>query len=420
VARGPEWSVVDLVARVDRALDMAARAIDLVISQPAGVDLVALEAPPDKIIAETAMLLRAIAASPSSGASALVTRAHGLARALLPHARSPRVLSGLLLHPALARDYAAAHVVLGVMGYPDAAFDRALATAMTATTAQARERLPHRELEQEWLAALTGGPVPSHAAVDRTALVRGVDLLTGTRDDVYALTHALLYATDFGLRPLTDELEVLAVASSALAGALDDDDFDLAAELLLAWPCIGAGFGPVPSFAFAVLAGVEDDVGVLPSLALGPDTVAGRPPESRTHSVTAATYHTAFVMGLLCASLLRAAHRPGLRIDPTSVTHQTFAGLLVDSLDAQGRQPQWLRRLRATSNDTQGACVALALDVALRRAVRRLDLAALRKLLQQAVINGVGATALSGQAASLLRRIAAHASEFDLLPVDSS
>ena len=401
------WPLADLAMRVERALDMAERAIALVADATPAVDLVALEAPPDKVIAETAMLLRGAGAIPPSRGPRLAQRAHALARELLPLARSARVIAGLLIHPALARDYAAAHVVLAEMGLPDAAIDRALAAATSASTVRARERLPHRELEQEWLATLGGRPMAMGATLQRTALVRGVDLLTGTRDDVYAFTHAVMYVTDFGARPLprTRARAALPTAASALAGALDDDDFDLMAELLLTWPLTGTKWGPDASFAFAVVAAVEDDVGLLPSLALGADTVKAASAVARAQSLTAATYHTAYVMGLLCAAILRAGGRPRRSPDLFVGGRLDLADALVESLRSD-HHPQWLIQMRAAAPKVRAACVSLLVDVALRRAVRRLDLAALRRLLEDARRADVGASVLAAQAAALLQRVA--------------
>ncbi len=408
-----EWPVPDLVTRVERALELATEAIALVGAQHPSVDLYALEAPPDKVIAETAMLVRAAAAVPASLAPGVSARAHALARELIPHARHPRVAVGLALHPALARDYAAAHLVLTRLGYPDTDFDRALARALAAPTATARERLPHRELEQEWLASLVGESVLFDSALERTALVRGVDLLTGSRDDIYALTHALLYATDFGNHTLPREsVDLLFIVQSAVAGALDDDDFDLAGELLLAWPLLGAAWGPIPSFAFAVLAHVEDEVGLLPSLALDGEAYARQPPESRRGYVTAATYHTGFVMGLLCAAVLRADRRPPTQPPvPLALAPgvAAFADELLNELAANQRRPQWLLRLRALLPLQREACTPLLIDIALRRAVRRLDLAMVQRLLQASVHHGVALSPLCAQAAGLLSRLASCA-----------
>ena len=403
-----KWPVIDLARRVERALDFAEAAIELVSAENPGIDLEALEAPPNKIIAETAMFLRTALCIPGDLAPNVTERAHTLARALSPHARHRRVEIGIALHPALALDYSAAHIVLAKAGYPDDVFDKALAAALAATTAAARERAPHRELEQDWLASLRGGPAPSEGTLCRTALIKGTDLLTGSRDDVYALTHALLYATDFGNhRPLLSrpENDILTTVRSALAGALDDDDFDLAGELLLAWPFLDAVWDESSSFAFAVLAGVEDEVGVLPSLALDRAEYERQPVAVRKSYVAAVAYHTAYVMGLLCAVMLSRNSRAAVM--PTEASGSAaFSEALLVSLASDKRQPQWLRYVERAPSSRQAGYSPLLLDVAIRRAVRQLNLGQVQHLLQIGVEHGVAHSPLCLQAAGLLHRLA--------------
>jgi hypothetical protein len=46
---------------------------------------------------------------------------------------------------------------------------------LEASTANSRERLPRRELEQEWLTSLAGAPGPTNEMINRTALKKGVE-----------------------------------------------------------------------------------------------------------------------------------------------------------------------------------------------------------------------------------------------------
>jgi hypothetical protein len=408
------------VRRVERGLDLAEAAISLVAARNPGVDLLALEAPPDKVIAETAIFLRSILALPISVVQSGHARADELARALLPHARHPRTALGIALHPALARDYAAAHLVLSDAGYPDAKFDQLLDTALDAPTALARERLPHREYEQAWLGSLAGGSRPPAELLARTALIRGTDLITGNRDDIYALTHSLLYSSDLGAHrpPIGSGDDVLAAARSALAGALDDDDFDLAGELLLTWPFLDAEWDFSASLAFAVLARVEDQVGILPSLAVDREGYEQQQPEVRKYYVAAATYHTAFVMGLLCSIMLRRQSYPCAEIP--SISRAPFlAEALLTRLAADKRRPQWLEYIGTLSSPQLAACSSFLLDVALRRAVRRLDVAEVRSLLELAIDRGEPSSPLCAQAAQLLRRLALLPASMLLNPEDT-
>jgi hypothetical protein len=403
-----DWSSTDLARRVDRAFDAAEAALALVGAEDVQLDLSSLEAPPHKIIAETAMFLGIAAGVPSTVAPGVAERAHDLAQILLPHARHPRVAVGIALHPALALDYATPHIMLRNMGHPDAEFDRALAVALAATTAHARERVPYRELEQAWLGSLAGPPAPRDRLLARTALTRGIDLVTGSRDDVYAFTHALMYATDFGRRRMRlagSTREVLATAESAIAGALDDDDFDVAGELLLTWPCLGAAWSPAACLAFSVLARVEDEVGILPSLAIDRAGYDQQPAASRRHYVAAVTYHTAYVMGILCALMLRCRSRPA-RALPAGPYTEACAEELVHRLGTVTQQPHWWANVRALPPGRLSWCVSFLLDVALRRAVRRLDLAEVQQLLRIGMQASVQPSPLCAQAAGTLRRLA--------------
>ena len=88
-------------------------------------------------------------------------------------------------------------------------------------------------------------------------------------------------------------------ARSALAGALDDDDYDIAGELLLTWPLLGVDAGPVESAALRVLCDVADQVGTLPSLTLGlASATAGL---DAADAALLATYHTGYVFTALAA-----------------------------------------------------------------------------------------------------------------------
>ena len=67
--------------------------------------------------------------------------------------------------------------------------------------------------------------------------------------DAYAFTHLIMYCTDFGLR--TPRLPrrrptILMEVGSLLARYMDAEDYDLAGELLLAWPLMDAAGVPPP------------------------------------------------------------------------------------------------------------------------------------------------------------------------------
>jgi hypothetical protein len=74
-----------------------------------------------------------------------------VAELLVPHARSERIQLEVCTHPAIAWDYAQAHVLLSRLGYQDPSFDALLVRSLKAQACGGRERTPHRILEQEWI-----------------------------------------------------------------------------------------------------------------------------------------------------------------------------------------------------------------------------------------------------------------------------
>lgn len=398
-----ERPVDDLVERVFNSLEIAKRVVHTLLDAAPTIDLAALEAPQDKVLAETALLLRAVGSIPSNIAPGLADIVHRLALILRPHASSLRVQAGIALHPSLARDYALPHQCLSALGYPDPKLESLLQKAIGSANAHGRERLPHRELEQRWIDLLTDNQMCA-VPVDSTALGQGVDVLTGSRDDLYALTHAVLYATDLGSRQGAMPRPTSTVcreAESVLAGTLDDDDFDLAGEVLMAWPMLRAPWSLTARFGVAVLFGIEDEVGVLPSLAIDGRSLSAQTGRARNESALAMSYHTAYVMGLLCASLLRW----GSTLDRVSEPRRPV--LLDVALLALGKlrqQPQWEDHFVRLPIEDREELAPFVLDVALRRAVRRFEFGVVQRLVLAAIDNGVCTCAVT-QAAGLLDRV---------------
>src|SRR5205823_1402854 len=137
------------------------------------------------------------------------------------------------------------HVLLTRLGYPDAEVDEFLRACIASVGARGRELPPYGALEKLWIRELWG--VPPRAEEWRLVLRSSVigtslDFLGGQREDAYALTHGLMYVTDFGAttrrlprpagRLLDDVLALLAVY-------VESGDYDLAGELLMAWPFLG-------------------------------------------------------------------------------------------------------------------------------------------------------------------------------------
>ena len=363
-----EWPTADLARRLDRALDVAEATIHRLTTGAGRADTI--EAP-DRVVVDTAILLREAVSVRKFLAPDIPVRARELARQLSTHARHAHVALGLVANPALAHDYAAAHVILSAFGITDDDFDRVLTIALEQPVGATRERSPHHDLERAWIASLSGIPTISSDAVQRSALHTGVDLVFGERDELRALARGVMYATDFGRRaPRTIRSEyVAAMVESALAAALDDNDFVLACELLLAWPLLHVAWTPTAIVAFMLLSRI------------------------------AADGELSYGMGTLCAGILRAKRYP-FTLPPVLGGSAERADALLELAQREEHHPRWLECVASLTTDRRASCETLMRDALLRRFARRLEFNMLRRVLPE-----TADTSLAVQGTAILKRM---------------
>ena len=393
-------------------LDLAARAIERLAA--AGYTDAAEPANnlrPEKLISETAVLL--YAASPVGRGNPIGARVDKVARLLVPHARSSRMLLGVCLEPALAFDYAEAHICLGGLGHRDADFDALLRHGIKSQAAPGRERVPHRVLEQQWLRDVWNGSQPGSWERPRRGALSSVlngpmDLLSGNRLDVYAFTHALMYLTGFAIRPRPlprPRAVILAEAEAALARAVDAEDYDLSGELLMAWPLTGRSWSAAAAFGFRVLAHVEDNAGVLPAPSTRSDRLARLEGDGRTDYFLATAYHTAYVMGLLCAAALQAGKTPPAAPMASAAANGSSDEIL-RFLEPESRRPHWRGEFEKLAAAQRDALAGFLLNIALHRKIGQHDFGAAHELLKAGYRLGLADSPAAGQAAEMLERLA--------------
>ena len=409
-----KWDQQDLIRRLCHALDIARLAVDHLAADGYKDDSdPSRNVRPEKIISETAVLL--VAASPAMIHDEVDERVRNVAELLRPHARSERARLGLCLEPAVAWDYALPHVCMNRLDYPDYEFDKLLRASLESQARCGRERVPHRMLEQEWVATGWYQPKPgrkltSPPTARRSILAQTMDLLNCTRDDIYAFTHALMYVTDFNLIPALlprRRALILAEAEALLARCLDEQDYDLAGEVLLSWPLTGKSWSAAASFAFRVIACVEDKAGFLPTAGTRISEIRAREGLARTRYLLATAYHTAYVMGLVCAACLRPGSAPPVAI-PAAGAKLCSSRQILRVLDAGSECPHWRDEFRQLNEPEGDALAGFLLSMALRRRVRKRDFGGLRDLLQLADELGLADSPVASQAAELLERLALY------------
>ncbi len=317
------WPAADLERRVLRALDFAASAVsDFGETGYADAVRPALGFGPEKVVAEAAML--AYVAQGAGVSRALRDRVDALARQLEPLVRSPRALADMALNPDQVFRRAVPHVLLSALGHPDEAFDDFAAEQCARVLSHAVDQPATVLAERRWVTTVWGRPFPTlQDAEPGTVLTHPFDLLAGSREDPYGLTHLLFYVTDFGRRPPAEggrpRAAILSDVEALVIRYLDHGDYDLVGELLMAWPQLREEWSPVATFAFRVLTHVEDEVGLLPCGNVDPERLAALVGAERTRYARAASYHTALVMGFLCGVALRGHPAP-----PTALAGPEF------------------------------------------------------------------------------------------------
>ncbi len=410
-----KWDERDLIRRLCHALDIARLAVEhLAANGYTGTQNASKNIRPEKIISETAVLL--VAASPAMAHPEIETRIRNVAELLIPHARNDRALLGLCLEPAVAWDYALPHVCLSRLDYHDSQFDKLLRVSLESQARCGRERVPHRILEQEWVAAGWYQPKPdrhqtSPPTARRSILAQPMDLLGCTRDDIYAFTHALMYVTDFNLVPALlprRRALILAEAEALLAHCLDEQDYDLSGEVLLSWPLTGKLWNAASAFAFRVLAHVEDKAGFLPTPGTRIREIKAREGVERTQYLVATAYHTAYVMGLVCAASLHPGYAPPKCVPATDVDPGR-AKQILRILDGDGKRPHWRDEFSRLSEPEADALAGFLFNIALRRRVKDRDLGGLHDLLKIGYDLDLASTPAASQAAELLERLATYA-----------
>ncbi|HEX7294985.1 MAG TPA: hypothetical protein VF251_04475 [Pyrinomonadaceae bacterium] len=345
---------------------------------------------------ELAMLLRM--AKRALPAEEDATEIVAIARELAPLVRSPFVYRSLLFRPSRTPMYALGHFCLDQLGLPHENLDRVARLALQSSVHDANERVPYRMLDAAWTRHLAFGDAElNHPALSFSPLCTGVDLLKATSEDAYAFTHALLYATDFGRVSVPDHIDrhyLLGIAEAIAVKALDEDDLDLLAEVLMAPAILRVDWTTTLSFAWQVLERVWKEFGFVP----GPGIPPPEPDETRIQKVRrvlGTVYHTTFAAGLCCATLISCQSMP-----PENESIPAESSEL-----PSGKGAAWKINWNTSPPEIREKLRFLTLAFSLHRALDDLDLVRMRQILESAAEVGLLEHPLFTQTVELLERI---------------
>lgn len=358
-------------------------------------DAPAVGAVEDKVVAECATLLHVAARVPDAPVTRAVAR---LRAAVALRARPARHLGLLWQAPHVVWPVGLVHEVLTAQGVPDPSYDAAVRAALAHGGNDAVDRQVFRSLEMSWIASIRTGAAP---AVPSARPWGQLPAFLARRDEGYALTHAVLYATDFGRCPGGSPVEDSRIIDAYLADRIWADDLDLVGELALTALAARLPCRHLPAALHVLIGSMRDGVAPGPSASHGAPVAPGEE--------FARCYHTTLVVGLTLAAALAASYTPpeGPR-DPDRVASGVSA-VLARTATELDLHAVWVRLVDDAPADP-AELVALAREGALCAAVRRRDAATAAELADELAAAGPGSL-LVRQARRLLRtqEVIAHA-----------
>jgi hypothetical protein len=300
-----------LLARLTTVLKFAERNVDLLDKHAKfwNDDVDPFVSLADKVLIETSLLVL-LANRVSQPSPELHTLVNRLADRLSLLVRSEKSRVLLLRYPHTAASLGIGHIILSKLGREDKEFDLLIRDAFETGHVEAIERIPYRSMDLRWLRGLiyTEEMPDFDNLLPHSILTSTAHPIYMTAADTYALTHGLMYITDFGRMtpPASLALDrVEAITDAALACNILSENLDLLGELLMNAAILGRPWSPYARFAWHMLARTWDDLGFLPCPSFEGSVYASLTGEEASSYVFRHVYHTYYVGGILCALLLR-------------------------------------------------------------------------------------------------------------------
>ena len=218
---------------------------------------------------------------------------------------------GLLMRfPPSAAAFGISSVALKGFELLNPEFEDLVLRAFGSGLVEATERLPYRAMDVRWLRGLLdlSQPPVFDDLLPLSILTSRAHPVQMSIADAYALTHAVMYLTDFGRRSLPVSLDVQRIAATidaSIAWNLAAQNLDLLGENLILASLIGTPWSYYARYGWRCLMMAWDDLGFLPSPSFDPSLFLSQPNEARRHYASRHVYHTMFVTGILCAVMLR-------------------------------------------------------------------------------------------------------------------
>jgi len=262
----------------------------------------------DKIIAETALLVLLLSRNPTKNHE----KAHLLRRIIsivTTFACSERNKSLILRLPQLSASLGIPYIVLSRLGIKDAELDGIIANSLFSDTVNAIERVPFRDMDLRWIRYVytedTTYLEETENFLDNSILGGKATALHMQREDFYALTHCIMYLSDFGSKTISgldvNSMEIL--ITECIKVNLLEMDFDLIAELLLCLSYVSDDLTYASELSLQFSVSAWSKLGFLPSRSFDPETFKGLKGSEKAAYSFSTIYHTLYVSLLMIDKL---------------------------------------------------------------------------------------------------------------------
>lgn len=255
-----------------------------------------------KIVCEVCLLFELAAASVSSSPR-LYRQVQHFLRAAMEHVLRPEILAYIERTPSGVHLVGLVMLCARTYGLNCQHFCR-LERALRSPAYLATERLPFRYEEALWLyRRLTGEPLDRPRSNSSLLLSRFSHPCVLRRDDLYALTHAAMYDTDFGRVPPRPEHAGEPLGLSIrhdLSFCYCNADWDLVGELCMTARFLG-DWRSVDTSCFAALDAIFAQFGFIPSITFDAGHAAGLNADDLCTYRFVHSYHSSLVYAILLA-----------------------------------------------------------------------------------------------------------------------
>lgn len=195
----------------------------------------------DKLVAETLLFLLLVNRLPQQDeVSSLVSE---MASKLDRYARSPRHLLILSSNPQAVVGVALSHIILNKLGVKNNIFDDVIDAAFSSKFVCSVDRPNFRQMEMRWLQCLFKGIQPDFSdLLPCSLLMQPLHPIYMRREDAYAVTHAVMYLTNFGEISWSNVVSLKLIESfleHSVSWCLAYMDWDLLGEILIVYLLVG-------------------------------------------------------------------------------------------------------------------------------------------------------------------------------------